>query len=93
VIFAKQIEALGNKDDVAVGISTSGKAKNVILGIKQAKEMGMKTIGLTGADGGVLAKAADIVLVVPSKVTARIQEAHITIGHIICELAEEALCE
>jgi D-sedoheptulose 7-phosphate isomerase len=92
VIFAKQIEALGNKGDVAIGISTSGKAKNVIMGIKQAKEMNLKTVGLTGMDGGILAKTADVVLIAPSKVTARIQEAHITIGHIICELAEEALC-
>ena len=92
VIFAKQIEALGKKPDVAVGISTSGKAKNVILGIKQAKDMGLDTIALLGGDGGALVKLADISLVVPSKITARIQEAHITIGHIICELAEEALC-
>ena len=93
VIFAKQIEALGNKGDVAIGISTSGKAKNVILGIKQAKEKNLETIALAGGDGGVLAKVADISLVVPSKITARIQEAHITIGHIICKLAEEALCD
>jgi D-sedoheptulose 7-phosphate isomerase len=92
VIFAKQIEALGNKGDVAVGISTSGKAKNVIRGIEQAKHRGLVTVGLTGGNGGVLAKIADFSLIVPSKVTARIQEAHITIGHIICELAEEALC-
>ena len=93
VIFAKQIEALGNKGDVAVGISTSGKAKNVIQGIKRAKEANLKTVALTGGDGGILSKTADINLVVPSKVTARIQEAHITIGHIICELTEEALCD
>lgn len=93
VIFAKQIEALGNKGDVAIGISTSGKAKNVILAIKRAKEMNLKTIALTGGDGGPLAKSADITLIAPSVVTARIQETHITIGHIICELAEEALCE
>ncbi|MBL7132021.1 MAG: D-sedoheptulose 7-phosphate isomerase [Candidatus Omnitrophica bacterium] len=93
VIFAKQIEALGNKGDVAIGISTSGKAKNVIMGIRKAKEMNLKTIGLSGCDGGTLAKVADMSLIVPSKITARIQEAHITIGHIICELAEEALCE
>ncbi len=92
IIFAKQIEALGEKNDVAIGISTSGKAKNVVLGIKQAKKMGMKTIALTGADGGDLAKLTDISLEVPSSVTARIQEAHITVGHIICELVEEALC-
>lgn len=92
VIFAKQIEALGNKGDVAVGISTSGKAKNVIRGIEQAKQQGLVTVGLTGGKGGVLAKIADISLVVPSKVTARIQEAHITVGHVICELTEERLC-
>lgn len=91
VVFAKQIEALGQKNDVAIGISTSGKAKNVAAGIRQAKKMGIKTIALTGGDGGELSKLADISLLVPSSVTARIQEAHITIGHIICELIEEAL--
>jgi D-sedoheptulose 7-phosphate isomerase len=92
VVFAKQIEALGEKNDVAVGISTSGKAKNVAYAIRQAKKMGLKTVALTGGDGGDLAKLADLSLVVPSLVTARIQEAHITIGHIICELVEEAFC-
>ncbi|MFH1678670.1 MAG: D-sedoheptulose 7-phosphate isomerase [Candidatus Omnitrophota bacterium] len=92
VIFAKQVEALGNNGDVAIGISTSGKAKNIIMAIKQAKQMGMETIALTGGDGGLISKTADISLIVPSKVTARIQEAHITIGHIICELVEESLC-
>ena len=89
IIFAKQIEALGQKNDIAIGISTSGKAKNVILGIKQAKKMGLKTIAFTGSDGGELVKITDISLTVPSSVTARIQEAHITVGHIICELVEE----
>jgi D-sedoheptulose 7-phosphate isomerase len=92
IVFAKQIEALGQKNDVAVGISTSGKAKNVAAGIKQAKRMGLKTVALTGGDGGELVKLADISLMVPSAITARIQEAHITIGHIICELVEQALC-
>ncbi len=91
IVFAKQVEALGQKNDVAIGISTSGKAKNVVLGIKQAKKMGLKTIALTGSDGGELTKLADISLVVPSSVTARIQEAHITIGHIICEMVEQDL--
>jgi D-sedoheptulose 7-phosphate isomerase len=91
-VFAKQIEALGQKDDVAIGISTSGKAKNVAAAIKQAKKMGIKTIALTGGDGGELARLADVSLIVPSKVTARIQEAHITIGHVVCELIEYALC-
>jgi D-sedoheptulose 7-phosphate isomerase len=75
-----------------VGISTSGKAKNVVAGIKQAKKMGLKTVALTGGDGGELAKLADVALMVPSSVTARIQEAHITIGHVICELVEQELC-
>lgn len=90
VIFSKQIEALGQKNDVAIGISTSGKAKNVAAGIKQAKKMGLKTIALTGGDGGDLAKLTDAAVIVPSSVTARIQEAHILIGHIVCELVEEA---
>jgi len=93
IVFAKQIEALGQKNDVAVGISTSGKAKNVVLAIKQARKMGLKTIALTGADGGELARLADISLIVSSSVTARIQEAHITIGHIVCELVEQAICQ
>jgi len=91
IIFAKQIEALGNAGDVAIGISTSGKARNVLAGIKKAKEMGLKTICLSGGTGGELAKAADICLLIPSAITARIQEAHITIGHIICELIENEL--
>lgn len=93
IVFAKQIEALGKKNDLIIGISTSGKAKNVVVGIKQAKKMGLKTIALSGGDGGELAKLADVSLVVPSSVTARIQEAHITIGHIVCELAEQTLCQ
>ncbi len=93
LVFAKQIEALGQKNDIAIGISTSGKAKNVVLGIKQAKKIGMKTIALTGADGGELAKLADTSFVVSSSNTARIQEVHITIGHIVCELVEQAFCQ
>jgi len=92
VVFAKQVEALGQKNDLAVGISTSGKAKNVSAGIKQAKKMGLKTVALTGGDGGELVKLADVSLMVPSSVTARIQEAHIVIGHAICEMVEQELC-
>jgi D-sedoheptulose 7-phosphate isomerase len=91
VVFSKQIEALAQRNDIVVGISTSGKARNVACAIKQAKKMGLKTVALTGGDGGELVKLADVSLIVHSLVTARIQEAHITIGHIICELAEEAL--
>ncbi len=89
--FAKQIEALANKNDLVIGISTSGKAKNVSCGIKQAKKMGIKTVALTGGDGGDLAKLADVSLIVASSVTARIQEAHITIGHAVCEIIEQTL--
>ncbi|MBU1727125.1 MAG: D-sedoheptulose 7-phosphate isomerase [Candidatus Omnitrophica bacterium] len=91
IVFSRQIEALGRKNDLAIGISTSGKAKNVAAAIKQAKKMGIKTVALTGGDGGEIAKLADVSLLVPSTVTARIQEAHIAIGHAICELVEEAL--
>jgi D-sedoheptulose 7-phosphate isomerase len=93
VVFARQVEALGKKNDVVLGISTSGKAKNVALGIKQAKKMGIKTVVFSGGDGGDIVKLADVSLVVPSKITARIQEAHITIAHIICEMIEQVLCQ
>jgi len=92
IIFSRQIEALAGKNDVVIGISTSGKARNVALGLKQAKKMDLRTVALTGGDGGEIAKLAEVSLVVPSAVTARVQEAHITIGHIICELIEQALC-
>ncbi|MCM8780360.1 MAG: D-sedoheptulose 7-phosphate isomerase [Candidatus Omnitrophica bacterium] len=90
-VFARQIEALGQKGDLAIGISTSGKAKNVLAAIKQAKKMGIKTVVMTGKDGVELAKLADISILIPSSITARIQEAHIIIGHIICELVEQNL--
>jgi len=93
VVFAKQVEALGKKHDIVVGISTSGKAKNVALAFKQAKKQNLKTIAFTGGDGGDIAKFADVSFIVPSHVTARIQEAHITVGHIICELVEQILCQ
>jgi len=91
-VFSRQIEALGRKEDLVIGISTSGKAKNVTSGLKQAKKIGIKTIALSGADGGEIAKIADVSLVIHSSTTARIQEAHIIVGHIICDLAEQALC-
>jgi D-sedoheptulose 7-phosphate isomerase len=91
LVFAKQVEALAQKNDLIIGISTSGKAKNVASGIRQAKKMGLKTVALTGGDGGDLAKLADLSVLVPSSVTARIQEAHITIGHAICDIVEQTL--
>ena len=89
--FAKQIKALGKRGDVAIGISTSGSAANVIKAVKVAKEMGLKTVGLAGNDGGELAKGVDIALIVASPVTPRIQEVHITIGHVICEMVDRML--
>jgi D-sedoheptulose 7-phosphate isomerase len=90
-IFAKQLRALGKEGDVAIGISTSGNSSNVIKAFEVAKEMGIKTVALTGNDGGMLAKIADISLTVPSTSTPRIQETHILIGHILCEMAEHYL--
>jgi len=90
-IFSKQIRALGREGDVAIGISTSGNSANVTKAFEVAKEMGMKRVALTGNDGGVLAKIADISLVVSSTSTPRIQEAHILIGHILCEMVEHQL--
>jgi D-sedoheptulose 7-phosphate isomerase len=90
-IFSRQIEAIGSDNDIAIGISTSGNARNVIAGILEAKRMGLKTIALTGSGGGEIAAIADLSLIVPSDNTPRVQEAHIVIGHIICELAEQNL--
>src|SRR3989338_5319370 len=90
-IFERQIDALGQKGDVAFGISTSGNSANVLLGIQKAKSKGLVTIGLSGRDGGKLHGLADLSLVVPSQKTARIQESHIMIGHIICERVDELL--
>ena len=89
-VFVRQIEGLGKKRDLAIGISTSGTSANVLAGISCASEMGMKTAALTSKSGQKLAKMVDVAVSVPCKNTARIQEAHITIGHIICELAEKA---
>jgi len=90
-IFSRQIEGIAQREDVAVGISTSGTSKNVLLGIEKARDQGLTTIGLTGGDGGRLAELVDIPVVVPSTDTARIQECHITIGHILCGMVEEAM--
>ena len=90
-VFSRQIEALVNEKDVVIGISTSGESPNVIEAMKMARLKGAKTIGLTGGNGGKLAEVADLVIIVPSDSTPRIQEAHITIGHIVCELVEGEL--
>ncbi|MGD8228723.1 MAG: D-sedoheptulose 7-phosphate isomerase [Desulfobacteraceae bacterium] len=87
-IFSKQIKALGVEGDVLLAISTSGNSPNVIEAVKAAKSLGIFTVGLTGGEGGQLTRLVDLSLVVKSNVTARIQEAHILVGHIICELVD-----
>jgi D-sedoheptulose 7-phosphate isomerase len=91
-IFARQIEALGTRGDVAMAISTSGNSRNVVEAVKEARMMEIKTIGLLGAGGGEIASLVDLALIVPHHDTPRIQEVHIAIGHIICQLIEDALC-
>jgi D-sedoheptulose 7-phosphate isomerase len=90
-IFARQVQALGRPGDVAIGISTSGNSPNVTSAITQAAKQELKTIGLVGKDGGSLAKCVDISITVASTNVAMIQECHITIGHILCELVENEL--
>jgi D-sedoheptulose 7-phosphate isomerase len=87
-IFSKQIRAIGQKGDVAWGMSTSGTSVNVVKAMETAKRIGMVTIGLTGRDGGEIAKIADHSLNVASTSTPRIQEVHITVGHVICEMVD-----
>ena len=89
-VFSKQIRALGKKGDIAVGLSTSGNSINVVKGIEAAKSMGLLTIGFSGR-GGKLAECADIVLTVESDVTARVQETHIVMGHILCDIVEKTI--
>ena len=88
IVFSRQCESLVAKGDVVIGISTSGKSKNVEEGIKAAKKKGAITIGLLGGDGGTIKNNVDISIVVPSTNTARIQEAHRVIYHIICDIVE-----
>jgi D-sedoheptulose 7-phosphate isomerase len=89
-VFSRQVEAIVQKRDLVIGISTSGSSPNVINGLSAAKRLGAKTVALTG-EGGDLAKMADIAIPVPSDSVPRIQEAHITIGHIVCEVAQRAM--
>ncbi len=90
-VFLRQVQALGKEGDCLIGISTSGNSENVLRAFAAAKELGIKTIGLLGRDGGKLAPLSDVAIIVPSDVTARIQEAHILIGHTICGGVEQAL--
>ena len=87
-VFARQVQALGEPGDVLVGISASGNSKNVLLAVEEAKAKGITCIGMTAEGGGKMAAACDICLAVPAKVTARAQEMHILMGHILCELVD-----
>jgi phosphoheptose isomerase len=90
-VFARQLEALGRRGDVAFAISTSGGSPNVLAAVETARERGLRVVALTGGDGGRLAEAADIAIVVPSTSTPRIQEAHLALEHAICETVEQLL--
>ncbi|OEU52673.1 MAG: phosphoheptose isomerase [Desulfobacterales bacterium C00003060] len=90
-VFSKQIKALGKRDDLVLGISTSGNSKNVILAVETARDIGLYTLGLTGCGGGKLADCCDLALIVDCRETPRIQETHITAEHILCELVDRIL--
>ncbi len=90
-VYARYIAGVGNSGDILIGLSTSGNSKNVIKAMEQAKKLGMKTISLTGSTGGKMKEVSDILINVPSNDTPRIQESHIMIGHIICEIVESTL--
>lgn len=92
-VFERQVEALGNEGDVLIALSTSGNSQNIINAIIKAKQMNIKVIGLLGKDGGKQKNTSNVEIIVPSDNTPRIQEAHITILHIICELVEKELFE
>ena len=90
-VFSRQVEAFGKPGDLLVGLSTSGNSKNVIAAMEAAKKIGMKTISFLGGDGGKMKGLADLDLIIPRKETARIQESHILIGHILCSIVEYEL--
>ena len=92
-IFVRQLEAFGSAGDVLIGISTSGNSPNVNLALEKAKEMDVRTIGFTGRDGGAMKDLCEVHLNVPSSETPRIQECHITMGHILCDYVEQRLME
>ncbi|MDF0674052.1 MAG: D-sedoheptulose 7-phosphate isomerase [Nitrospira sp.] len=90
-LFARQVRAHGRQGDIAIGISTSGNSLNVLKGVEAARDCGLTTIAWTGSNGGKLAGLVDYPFIVPSTVTSRIQESHITLGHVLCELVEDHL--
>jgi len=89
--YSRMVEAAGKKGDILVGISTSGNSPNVVRAIQKAKELGMKTVGFTGNNGGAMRDICDIMICAPSDDTPRIQEVHILVGHIICQLIEQEM--
>jgi D-sedoheptulose 7-phosphate isomerase len=90
-IFAKQVRALGKPGDLAWGISTSGNSSNVVAGLTAARDLGLKTLAFSGGDGGPVAATAQLALTVPSRNTPRVQEVHITLGHVLCDLVDYLL--
>ena len=90
-VYSRLLKGMGRKGDILVGLSTSGNSKNIIAAFEQAREMGIITIGMTGESGGKMKPLSDYLINIPSDDTPRIQECHITVGHIICQLTEEAL--
>ncbi|MCC6398437.1 MAG: D-sedoheptulose 7-phosphate isomerase [Bacteroidetes bacterium] len=90
-VFAREVEALGRKGDALIGISTTGRSESVNLALRTARKLGMATIGLLGRDGGPARELVDVAIVIPSEDTQRIQEGHITVGHILCALIEREM--
>ena len=91
-MFARQVEAFGRPGDLLIGLSTSGNSANVLRAAQVARQASLTTLALTGAAGGALAEASDLCLKAPSTSTPRIQEIHILMGHIVCQIVEEAVC-
>jgi D-sedoheptulose 7-phosphate isomerase len=90
-VFARQIEALGRRGDIALAITTSGTSRNVVAGLECARQLGLTTVALTGRDGGTVARLADVHVNVPDASTARVQEVHRTLLHVLCELLEDGV--
>jgi len=90
-VFSRQLEGMGNEGDLFIGISTSGNSQNILNAFESAKAKGIITVALTGRDGGRMAQMADTAIIVPSEATPRIQESHILIGHILCDIIEKTL--
>ncbi len=90
-VFARQVEAFARPGDVVVGISTSGNSRNVVFALEEAKRLGVTTVAFTGNGGGAIADIADVALIGPDGIAALVQEIHITLGHIVCDLVEQAL--